>query len=43
MSQRRKGLGKTARHVGEAADLRVGRGLGGRENDLHGRQDVNEM
>ena len=43
MSQRGQRLGKTARHVGEAADFRVRRGFGGRENDLHGRQDVNEM
>ena len=43
MSEGRQGLWKTARHVGEAADFRVGRGFGGRENDLHGRQDVNEM
>jgi hypothetical protein len=43
VAERREGLGETARHVGEAADLRVRGGLGGREHDLHEPQDVNEM
>jgi hypothetical protein len=43
MTERRERLGKTARHVSEAADLRVRGGLGGRKDDLHGPPDVNEM
>jgi hypothetical protein len=43
MTERGERLRKTARHIGEAADFRVGGGLGGREHDLHERQDVNEM
>ena len=43
MTEGRKGLRKTARHVSEAADFGVRGGLGGRKNDLHRCQDVNEM
>jgi len=43
VTERRECLGETTCDVGEAADLRVGGGLGGRKDDLHEPSDVNEM